>query len=159
MRTARDEYDRLVSRELINRVLRTIPPPSADYCLAPGDFAYAYREKVKQYTGPHVVASIDGKQVRLHVGEKTGPREFNLSQVRPAPLARIQSMDEMITADQADSQRILYTEVISLSVDTLSLSPSRLYCIPTFFISEEIIPNRSIQSWRLAECKTKLEVA
>ena len=47
----------------------------------PGDFMYVYRKGVKHYTGDYLVSSISGKQVRLHVGEKNGPREFNVSQI------------------------------------------------------------------------------
>ena len=85
--TAREEYERLVSKQLVHKGIRTIPPPAADQKYMPGDFVYVYREGIKHYTGPHLVASVDGKQVRLHVGEHTGPRAFNITQVRPAPLA------------------------------------------------------------------------
>lgn len=112
MRTAREEYDRLVSRSIVDRGLRTLPPPAADHKFLPGDFVYLYREGVKHYTGPHLVASVEGKQIRIHVGDRTGPREFNISQVRPAPLTRIKSMDEILTSDKAGTHRVLYTEVL-----------------------------------------------
>ena len=73
LQTARDEYERLVSKKLVDRGIKTIPPPAADHKYMPGDFVYVYREGVKHYTGPHLVASVDGKQVRLYIGESTGP--------------------------------------------------------------------------------------
>ena len=50
METARQEYEKLVSKALVDRGLRTIPPPSADHKYMPGDFVYVYREGVKHYT-------------------------------------------------------------------------------------------------------------
>jgi len=111
--TARLEYERLVSKELVHRGIRSIPPPACDHKYMPGDFFYVYREGVKHYTGPHLIASVYGKQVRLHVGENTGPREFNIAQLRPAPLARLQSMDEILTADTSGPPRVLYTPFFS----------------------------------------------
>ena len=112
LQTARAEYEKLVSRQLVNRGMKSILPPAADHRYMPGDFLYVYREGVKHYTGPHLVASVEGKQVRLHVGEHTGPRSFNISQLRPAPLTRLQSMDEILTADNIGPPRILYTETL-----------------------------------------------
>lgn len=112
LRTARDEYEKLVSKELVNRGLRSIPPPAADHKYMPGDFVHVYREKIKRYTGPHIAASVHGKQVRLHVRETTVPREFNIAQLRPAPLTRLPSMDEVLTNENAGTPRVLYTEEI-----------------------------------------------
>ena len=113
MRTAREEYERLVSRAIVGRGIRSIPPPACDHKYMPGDFVYLYREGVKHYTGPHLVASVDDKQIRIHVGDRTGPRSFNITQVRPAPITRLHSMDEVLTADNTGPPRILYTEVLT----------------------------------------------
>ena len=114
LQTARDEYERRFSKNLVDRGTKTIPPPAADHKYMPGDFVYVYRDGFKHYTGPHLVASVDGNQVRLYVGEGTGPRAFNIAQLKPALLARLQSMDEMITSDNTGPLRVLYTENLSI---------------------------------------------
>lgn len=88
---AQSEYEILVSRKLVHHGLRTTPPPASDPSYILGYFAYFYREKIKQYTEPHLIASVNGKQVRLHVGEITGPRDVNTAQLRPALHTRLPS--------------------------------------------------------------------
>ena len=55
MRTAREEYERLVSRAIVGRGIRSIPPSPCDHKYMPGDFVYLYREGVNHYMGPHLV--------------------------------------------------------------------------------------------------------
>ena len=107
---ARNEYERIVSAERIRLAARKPPPPAAKLQFAPGDMVFVYRERLKQFTGPHMIASIHGKQARLHVGEKTGPREFNLSQLRPSSLPN-SYIDG--NSDPTYPTQILHTEIIS----------------------------------------------
>lgn len=79
-----EEYERTVAKSIINRGVTKIAPPSADHVFKPGDFVYVYCKGLKQYTDPHMIATIDGKSVHIHRGEKFGPRIFNISQIRPA---------------------------------------------------------------------------
>lgn len=65
---AQKEYERIVSREIIARGLKKIPPPSSNHKFLPGDYVYVYREGLKHYTGPHIVSSVDGKQEKIHLG-------------------------------------------------------------------------------------------
>lgn len=65
MHAARAEYERIETKQLVQRAMRTIPPPASAQVFTLGSFAYAYREKINQYTGPHFIASVQGKQVRL----------------------------------------------------------------------------------------------
>jgi hypothetical protein len=58
---------------------------AADRVNSPEDHVYVYLERSKHLTGPHVVAFTDGKDVRVHLGERTGPRSFNVSAIEPAP--------------------------------------------------------------------------
>ena len=71
--TAREEYERYVSKALVVRGLRSRPPPASNHAYKPGDFVYAYRERLRHYTSPHLISSVDGKCVRIHTGECTGP--------------------------------------------------------------------------------------
>lgn len=107
--SAREEYEKIVSQSLVNRGLKKIPPPTSDHVYSPGDFVYVYREGLKQYTGPHMIATVDQKSVRLHLGEKTGPRSFNISQIRPTNFREHheQQFEELI-----NEFGILFSEVI-----------------------------------------------
>lgn len=51
-----------------------------------GSQVYVHREMLKPWTGPHVVAYVNGKRVDVHLGERRGPRHFNIAEVYPAPL-------------------------------------------------------------------------
>ncbi len=74
--SAREEYEKIVGKRIIARDIRAIPPPAVRHKFVPGDFAYVYREGLKHYTGPHRIASVNGKDVRVHTGEHSGPRSF-----------------------------------------------------------------------------------
>jgi len=64
---------------------------------------------LKHYTGPHLVVHIDAKNALLDLGERTGPRSFNISQLKAAQLP---SMSEFIRETQT---RAFFTEVIDPS--------------------------------------------
>ena len=83
---ARDEYERLVSHERINIAARKALSPADKQNFIPGDLVYVYRENERKCTGPHMVASAQGKNIQLRVGERTGPRPFNKAQIKPAPI-------------------------------------------------------------------------
>lgn len=85
MQAACCEYAPIVVKRRIQLGLRKAPPPAADFTCRPGDQKYVCREKASCWTGPHVVESAEGKDVRVHLGERTGPRAFNLSQTKPEP--------------------------------------------------------------------------
>lgn len=65
LHTAKEEYEKIFSKLIVNRGLKKIPPPASDHVYIPGDFVYAYREGLKSYTGPHIVAYVDGKTFGL----------------------------------------------------------------------------------------------
>ena len=49
-----------------------------------------YREKpIRKWTGPHNLISAVGKKIMVDFGDRTGPRSFNLAQVKPARLPSI----------------------------------------------------------------------
>lgn len=60
---ARNQYKKLVSKSLIKRGLRSIPPPVAHHVYQPGNFAYIYREGLKHYTEPHFIAFVENKML------------------------------------------------------------------------------------------------
>ena len=109
--TARTEYERIISSMQVQGGIRSIPPPAADRKYSTGEFAYVYREELKHYTGPHLIASVEDKCVRLHVGERTGPRSFKVSQLRPAPVTRHPIYDEQVMELDDGPPTDLHTEV------------------------------------------------
>lgn len=104
----------MVTSQVIKKGLRRIPPPSADHIYSPGDFVFVYREGLKHYTGPHPIAEITGKHVRIHLGENTGPRSFNISQIRPSNFN--QNVEEHLPDQSLRSGRIsvLWTELLPI---------------------------------------------
>lgn len=62
--------------------MRKLLPRSVHPLFSPGDFLYVYREGLKYYSGPHMIATVDGKQAQIHLGGQTGPSFFNISQVK-----------------------------------------------------------------------------
>ena len=95
------------------RGLRSRPPPASNHAYKPGHFVYSYRERLRHNTSPHLISSVDGKCVRIHAGERTGPRPFNIAQLRPAPIARHPTYDEQLSAMDSPAHTILHTEKIS----------------------------------------------
>ena len=81
---ARKEYEKAISQQCIRAALNRAPPQASNYTFVPGDNVYVYREKLKHWTGPHIVAETDGKSDLVHIGETTGPRQFNVSLVKPS---------------------------------------------------------------------------
>ena len=107
--SARREYETIVNAERVRLATQKKPPPAASTIYKPGDMVYVYRENANRYTGPHMIASFNGKQVRLHVGERTGPREFNIAQLRPSPLPN--AHNENMTAPRYPIM-IMHTEIL-----------------------------------------------
>jgi hypothetical protein len=83
---ARKEYERWVCAQRIRTALKRRPPPASSYVIRPGDKVAVYRERLREYKGPYVVVSADGKDIRIELGDSTGPRSFNISQIKPWPL-------------------------------------------------------------------------
>ena len=107
---ARSEYELIVTRERMKYATNKKPPAlSASIRYRPGDLAYLYSEKLKRYTRPHMVASAEGKEVRLHLGDPRGPRSFNVAQLRPAPLPN--AFAERLSEPPFPFQ-VLHTEVL-----------------------------------------------
>eukprot|EP00171_Calliarthron_tuberculosum_P003375 IDg3375t1 len=103
------EYERIVSQKRLQMALNKRPPPDSGRLYNPGDMVYVYREKLKQYTGPHMVASAYGKAIRIHVGESKGPRLFNKAQLKPAPLENVYSEE---LSGPSYNPMVLHTEVL-----------------------------------------------
>jgi hypothetical protein len=80
---ARKEYELFVCQRRVQTGLRK-QPPEANYIIRPGDRVYVYREQLSHWTGPHVVTSVDEKDIAIYLGERTGPLHFNCAQVKPA---------------------------------------------------------------------------
>lgn len=59
---------------------------SYGHLVVAGSSVYVYREKLRHWTGPHVVADVDAKRVDVHPVERTRPRSFHLSKLKPATL-------------------------------------------------------------------------
>ncbi len=91
-------------------VLEQYPLLPPRHKFLPGDFAYVYREGLKHYTGPHLIASVHGKEVRVHTGESSGPRSFNVAQLRPADVVRSSDLPPPPDPASQGPPRVLYTE-------------------------------------------------
>jgi hypothetical protein len=50
-----------------------------------------YRESIREFTGPYIAKRVDGKEVVVDVGQSTGPRSFNIAQIKPWPLQDLRS--------------------------------------------------------------------
>ena len=117
---ARYEYEKIVTDERIKMAARKPAPPATNLNYKQGDFVYVYREDLKQHTGPHLIASVHGKNVRLHVGDPLGPRHFNISQIKPAPLP-IDTFHSAPSNKIRDIPDIMHTEIIQESDPRASL--------------------------------------
>ncbi len=80
---ARKGYEKIVGKEMISRGIRTIPPPAQPQTFLPGDFVYAYSEDLKHYVCQWQGGTRD-------TGENTGPKPFNIVQLRPAAVSTSQ---------------------------------------------------------------------
>jgi hypothetical protein len=83
---ARREYELWVCRQRVLIGLRRRPPPASEYTILPGDKISVYREGIREYTGPHIVAGVNSKEVLVDLGHSTGPRSFNIDQIKPWPM-------------------------------------------------------------------------
>ena len=111
---ARSEFERIVTAERLRIAANTSTTPAASEEYLPGDLAYVYREKFRKYTGPHMVAAALGKKVTVHFGDRRGPRSFNKTQLKRAPMPNAYS--EQISKPTYPMQllhlEIHHTEVI-----------------------------------------------
>jgi hypothetical protein len=76
MQATKEEYISIVAKLRVRHGLNTQLPEASDHSYTPGDSVYVYRERLKHWAGPQVVASVDGKHVSVHLGEAAGPRHF-----------------------------------------------------------------------------------
>ena len=88
---ARSESERILTTERSRIAANTSKTPAASEEYLPGDLAYVYREKLRKYTGPRMVAAALGKKVTVHVGDKRGPIYFNKTQLKRAPMLNADS--------------------------------------------------------------------
>jgi hypothetical protein len=113
LRAARDEYAAIVAKLRVQYGLNTRPPDAANHVYNSGDSVYVYRERERHWTGPHVVATVEGKDVSVHLGEATGPRHFNICQVKPSLLSAQVMFLNSISASKECPKNIRWTEVIA----------------------------------------------
>ncbi len=106
---ARTEYERIVNDERLRIAARKPAPAAKNSIYSPGDMVYVYRERLNKHTGPHMIASVLGKQARVHVGDRTGPHEFNISQLRPSPLPNV-TLDNI--TEPAYPARVMHIEIL-----------------------------------------------
>jgi Reverse transcriptase (RNA-dependent DNA polymerase) len=113
--SARAEYQLILARLRIRLGLHTRPPEASSAIYQPGDSCYVYRERLQMWTGPHVIASVDGKDVAVHIGESTGPRHFAVWQIKPSLLSSPLQYQGSVAAAAANAHtvnKILWTEVL-----------------------------------------------
>jgi hypothetical protein len=79
----------------------------------------AYRESLREFTGPYTATSFLGKEVLFDLGQSTGPRSFNIAQIKPwplrdklSPLERPQLPLLQDKSPHAEVSEISWTEVI-----------------------------------------------
>jgi Reverse transcriptase (RNA-dependent DNA polymerase) len=73
---------------------------------------YVYRETSKLWTGPHLLGDVDGKAAYVYLGERTGPRQFNTSQLKPSYTQHNENPNGSI-ANALTPFATRFTEVIS----------------------------------------------
>ena len=78
MGTARIEFQDIISQQQLHRGLRKNPFPASEDRFQINQSVYVYREKLKHWTGPHLVINCDKKKVLLNLGKREGPASFNL---------------------------------------------------------------------------------
>ena len=81
--TAKREMATITAENRIKQALRSKLPPATRYDIQPGDNVLVYREKEKEWMGPHRVARICKKEVFVDWEGKE--KHFNLAQVLPMP--------------------------------------------------------------------------
>jgi hypothetical protein len=82
MRTAREEYTIIVAKLRVAAGLNHQPPASGDEVYEPGDSVYVHREKLKSWSGPHLVVSVKDKEVVVDIeGRHAG---YNCANVKRA---------------------------------------------------------------------------
>jgi hypothetical protein len=112
MDTARKEYERLIAAERVARGMQKQVTPAADRRYATGDRVYVYWERLRHWTGTHTVAFADGKEVQVHVGDRSGARAFNVSPIKPALSASPDDFPPSVSLAER-LFRISFTEVLS----------------------------------------------
>lgn len=81
--------------------------------------ACVYREELRPSAGPHVVADITDKRVDVHLGERTGPRAFNLSPSQASP-SSVENFYASV-AGTRESEYVLWTKVGATPRQALSI--------------------------------------
>jgi hypothetical protein len=111
MHAAKAEYEIILAQRRIQTALIKRPPPAADYFFKTGSWVYAYREVSKMWTGPHLIADICGKAAYVHLGERIGPRQFNIAQLKPSHTHQNMSPDQSI-GSTSTSYSTRFTEIV-----------------------------------------------
>jgi hypothetical protein len=60
LKAAREEYSAIVAKLRVQYGLNARPPDAANHVYNPDDSVYVYRERDRHWTGPHVVAAVEG---------------------------------------------------------------------------------------------------
>ena len=81
--TRKREMATITAENRIKQSLHSKLPPAKIYYIQPGDNLLIYREKEKEWMGPHRVARICEKEVFVDWEGKE--KHFNLAQVLPMP--------------------------------------------------------------------------
>lgn len=115
MATAREEYASIVLKQRIQLGIRKIPPPAANFAYSPGDLCYVFREKEHHWSGPHRIVSIDGKCLKVDLGEATGPRSFNIAQTKPSLLSDETSYMGSLSNKNVLPDAVAWTQVLHRS--------------------------------------------
>jgi hypothetical protein len=82
MTTARAEYEKWVSQQIVATGLSKKPPESDDRIYAACEQVNVYRERHRAWTGPHKIISVDGKDVVLELSN--GHQHFNVAIFKPS---------------------------------------------------------------------------
>lgn len=146
MATARKEFELVISRRRVCSAISHRPPTTTLFRFIQNSPVYVYREKEKRWTRPHLVRSCDEKAVHVDLGERTGARQFNLSQLKPARLPSMQSLLHP-TSDLVNS-------AISPPKTQKSTSPLTQQNAPVTFFTE-IIHRRDPRTGLVDEAKRK----
>lgn len=90
--TAKDEYEKIASRNLIDLGLRKGESPASDTDYSPGDWVYVYQEDINQYTDRTYLPK-PSENARVNLGEQTGSWSFKICQLKPVSFEKLEEPD------------------------------------------------------------------
>jgi hypothetical protein len=117
MRTAREEYTRIVAKSRVAAGLNHQPPASADEVYEPGDSLYEHREKLKSWSGPHLVVSVKDKEVVFDIeGRHAG---YNCAKVKRAFVPLPIRWTEVLEPGDARIESVQMSDAVKAELDGL----------------------------------------